>query len=440
MANERQAEDPFQGIWYASGSGETANMRTFPGNAYVYCGAKATYCAWHRPMAVYAAEVDKTFFVFGNAENSPAISCYDHGAGTFQRPVVLGRNPNMDAHRNPTLLIDEEGHLYVFYGAHGHPTRVVSAQAPYDISQWAPRTDIADPRTSYPQPWELTPGEIFVSYRHPPGWRFRRSRDRAASWEEPQDLIRYRDERSFPYAVTIAESGPWPRKVHIAWSRVGGGTPEEQRTKPLWARRYNVYYACSEDGGIIWRRSDGSAYTLPITEETAEKVYDCGERGVWLKDIQLDSQGSPHVLFVESDCFTYETAWKLASLQERGWRVHDVATSDHMYDHGALVILRDDDFRIYAPTTATQPHEDGGDIEEWRSGDRGETWKNTAHITSGSTYSHNHVRTVLNHERGRGDFRVFWSYGDSVYPPATRDVRMHFYGEALDRAQRIALP
>jgi len=431
-----------QGVWYSCG---TANA--YPGNTYVYSGPMATYCRWHRPMAVYVPSQDKTFFVFGNAENSPAISCYDHTGGTFAAPVVLGQNPDMDAHRNPTILIDEEGFIYVFYGAHGHPTRVVKSAAPHDISRWVPAATVEDPKTSYPQPWQLRRGEILVSYRQAPGWCFRISRDGVANWEAPVNLVDFSGGGSFAgvgegsiYAITIAETGSYPRKVHIAWSRLGGGTPDEIKRKHLWARRYNVYYACSDDGGYTWKRSDGTPYALPITEETAEKIYDCGTRGVWLKDIRLDSAGRPYILFIDSDVWTYESAWKLAAFSDKGWRIHDITTSDHMYDAGALVILADDDFRIYAPTTPSQPHEDGGEVEEWTSHDKGRTWTNTKHITSGSLYSHNQVRTVFNHEKGRGDFRVFWSYGDSQYPPATKDVYMYYYGETLDAPRQIVFP
>ena len=235
------------------------------------------------------------------------------------------------------------------------------------------------------------------------------------------------------YAITIAGSGPYPRKLHIAWSRLGGGTPEEIRTKHLWARRYNVYYACSDDGGTTWKRSDGRAYALPIAEADAEKVYDSGEHGVWLKDIQLDSQERPYILFIDARCETYESAWKLLGRADGRWRISDVARSDHMYDDAALAIVADDDLRIYGPTTASQPHEDGGEIEEWTSRDAGRTWRNTRHITCGSPWSHNCVKTV--YPRGAGDFRLMWSYGDSTSPPSTPNVTLYFYGEDRQGAE-----
>lgn len=108
-----------------------------------------------------------------------------------------------------------------------------------------------------------------------------------------------------------------------------------------------------------------------------------------------------------------------------------------MYDDGGLVILSGDDFRVYAPTTASQPQEDGGEIDEWRSVDGGVTWTRTAGLTSGSLYSHNNVKVVHNHARGKGDFRVFWSYGDSLYPPDRTEVLLYFYGETLDGPRQV---
>jgi hypothetical protein len=349
--------------------------------------------------------------------------------------VVLGENPDGDAHRNPTILIDERGFIYVFFGAHGHPTRVVKSASRYDITAWRPAAEIEE-RNTYPQPWQLRPGELFVSYRAAPGWRFRRSIDGAQSWRPPVDLIHFGD--NSVYAVTIAESGPCPRKIHIAWEKMGGGAPEEIRTKALWARRYNVYYAYSDDGGATWRKRGGDICPLPITEADAEQVYASGEHGVWLEDIQLDSRGNPYILFIDADVATYECQWKVARHSQGRWLVADVARGDHMYDAGGLVIRADDDFRVYGPTTPSQPYEDGGEMEEWTSTDQGATWTNTRHITLGSKYSHNHVKVVFRHRRD--DFRVLWSYGDSHHPPATRDVFLYYYGEARPGPARMAFP
>ncbi|MDD4870053.1 MAG: BNR-4 repeat-containing protein [Kiritimatiellae bacterium] len=422
--------DSFQGIWY-----ECGKTNTYPGQPSVYSGPMATYSAWHRPMAVHVVSQAKTYFVFGNTQNAPAISYYDHRRKQFVAPVVLGSNPDGDAHRNPTLLVDEQGYLYVFYGAHGHPTHVVKSVEPYRIDQWRKMVDIDDPKTSYPQPWQLRGGELFVSFRLPPqGWCFRRSTDGAQSWEPAKVLIQFAGHAI--YAITVAENGSYPRKVHITWSRLGGGTPGEIATKHLWARRYNVYYAYSDDTGVTWKRSDGTPYKLPIDEEHAEKLYDSGEHGVWLKDIQLDPQGRPLILFIDSECKTFTGKWKVARQQTGCWQIADFAQSDHMYDDGALVIRGEKDYGIYAPTGVSQPHEDGGEIEEWQSTDGGATWARIRALTIKSQFSHNNVKAVLG---GAPEFRVFWSYGDSVSPPRNRAVDMFCFGESLTQPRQITI-
>lgn len=415
------------GIWHCS----LAVNRRYPGNQTVYGGGHATYCAWTRPMAVYAPSQEKTFFVFGNADNAPTISFYDHKTRQLAHAVTVASNPDMDAHKNPHLLIDEDGFLYIFYRAHCTPTYLMKSVRPFDISQWKDMGVVVE-RSSYPQPWQLKRGEIIVLYRggatHDATQSYVKSTDGGATWSKPIHIVTPHPKNGI-YAVSIAEVGSYPRKVHMAWSLTRGD----------WWQRYHVFYAYSDDGGTTWKRSDGSTYALPITEETSERIFESAvpDRGVWLKDIQLDSHGTPYILFNDSNTLTYETVLRVAVCRKGKWEFSQIATSDHPYDDGAMVILSDDDIRVYAPTTVSQPHLDGGEIEEWRSTDGARTWTNTKHLTSGSRFSHNHVKTVFNHQKG--DFRVFWNYGDASYPPATKDVDLYFYGESLPAPQKMDL-
>jgi hypothetical protein len=64
----------------------------------------------------------------------------------------------------------------------------------------------------------------------------------------------------------------------------------------------------------------------------------------------------------------------------------------------------------------------------------------TRALTSGSQYSHNHVKPVMGHERGPGDVRAIWSYGDSRKPPETEDVRLYYIGDGMDEGREITFP
>ena len=53
-----QKDTGYRGIWYY-------NQPSGDEYVYKYSGGLGTYCAKHRPFAVYRPEVDKTFFCYG---------------------------------------------------------------------------------------------------------------------------------------------------------------------------------------------------------------------------------------------------------------------------------------------------------------------------------------------------------------------------------------
>ena len=46
----------------------------------------------------------------------------------------------------------------------------------------------------------------------------------------------------------------------------------------------------------------------------------------------------------------------------------------------------------------------------------------------------------MGHQLGTGDLRAIWCYGDSRKPPETEDVRLYYYGEAMDAPREIPFP
>ena len=96
--------DGYRGIWYF-------NQPSGDEYRYKYSGGLGTYCAKHIPMAVYAREVNKTFFVYGGTTKGhrnllEMISYFDHATGTIPRPRILHDKHTDDAHDNPVLCIE----------------------------------------------------------------------------------------------------------------------------------------------------------------------------------------------------------------------------------------------------------------------------------------------------------------------------------------------
>ena len=80
-------DDGYRGIWYMNQPLETVYK-------YKYSGGLGTYCAKHKPFAVYCDKVRKTFFCYGgtDAKNSTLyhmVSYYDHATGLVAQPTML---------------------------------------------------------------------------------------------------------------------------------------------------------------------------------------------------------------------------------------------------------------------------------------------------------------------------------------------------------------
>jgi hypothetical protein len=123
-----------------------------------YSGALGTYTAKHVPLAIYAPEVNKTFFVYGGTteENARYLLCmigaYDHSTGQVSRPTVVYDKQGVDdPHDNPSILIDNQGFIWVFVSGRGstRPGFKFKSATPYNIDSF---TQITEEEMTYPQP------------------------------------------------------------------------------------------------------------------------------------------------------------------------------------------------------------------------------------------------------------------------------------------------
>lgn len=399
---------PYTGAWY----------RNDPSFDY-YSGGQATFPSNIRPMAIYAASVNKTFFTFADRDFNIVVGFLDHATGKLSPLAVIGSYTLGDAHKNGSIMIDHDGYIYCFFGGHGENLRVRRSTVPFSIETWQSSVVIAGGAAlTYPQPWELTEGRIVVPMRQDSiGQRLLVSTDQGATWS-PTTLLA--NSGGFgAYFITVAEQGSFPRKIHIIWNVYESAT-----------MRRDFFYARSDDGGVSWKKSDGSTLSLPIALEAGEQILDSGTEQVNTCDLQLDTTGLVRALVLQGVGNSF--VWKLIRQNGAGsWSVFTLPPpADHHFDIGSLALVGDDDWRAYLPSGANISNQDGGEIEEWQSLDRGATWVKLRIVTSGSTYVHNNVKTVVN---GRSDFRIFWSYGDPDVSgtgiPLTNDVKLYMAGD-----------
>lgn len=412
-------DDGYRGIWY---------MNQPSGDEYVYkySGGLGTYCANHQPFAVYHPEVEKTFFVYGGAAEGNdrrllhMVSFFDHKTKTVPRPTILLDKKTDDAHDNPVLAIDAEGHLWVFSTAHGvsRPSYVHRSVKPYDIERFelvqAVRQD-GDAQQpidnfSYFQAWHAPDRGFlcfFTKYNYPaPRTNMMMSSRDGRNWSEWRRLA-------------AIEEGHYQLSA-LGKNRAGAAFNYHPKGKGLnW--RTNVYYMETPDFGQSWRTVDGSPLPIPLTTvANPALVYDYREQGlnVYLIDMVYDAEDRPVILYITSK--GYESGpkndprtWTTARWTGNDWDIRPAFMSDNNYDMGSLWI-EDDVWRIIAPTeTGPQPYNPGGEVAMWLSDDQGKTWRKHKQLTAGSERNHTYVRRPVN---AHPDFYALWADGHGRKP------------------------
>lgn len=419
-----QKADGYRGIWYS-------NQPSGDEYVYKYCGGLGTYCAKHKPFAIYVANVDKTFFCFGGTSQDSKrrllhmVSYYDHQTNMVPRPTILLDKHTSDAHDNPVISMDDAGHLWIFSTSHGttRPSYIHRSVRPYDIDEFelvsATRLEgnVREPITnfSYMQIWHKPQSgfqAFFTRYGYPAQRTicFMSSPD-GEHWSGWQRL------------AAIDEG-------HYQVSGVGAGKAgtmfnyHPQGKGLNW--RTNLYYLETSDHGRSWQNVNGQVLNLPLTDvDNPARVFDYQTEGlnVYLKDLRYDAHDHPVMFYITSK--GYESGpdndprtWTLARWDGNAWLRSAITTSDNNYDMGELWMFSDNDWRVIGPTeSGPQAYNPGGEVAMWSSHDQGATWKKMRQLTRDSEMNHTYVRRALD---AHPDFVAIWADGHGRKPSESR--------------------
>jgi hypothetical protein len=416
--------DGYRGIWYS-------NQGTKDEYAFKYSGGFATYPHQHAPIAIYAKAVNKTFFCYGGRSKEKnellhMVSYFDHTTGKVPRPTILLNKHTSDAHENPTLSIDDSGHLWIFSNSHGtgHESYIHRSKEPYSIDSFE---KVVTTNFSYSQPWHL-PGHgfFFLHTRYSPGRNlFWMTSPDGRTWDDPQPLAKI-------------EMGHYQVST-TAGNRVATAFDVHPRPIGLNART-NLYYLETLDQGKTWRTAAGEVVKTPLTEfQNPALIHDYRAEKllVYLKEVRFDAEGHPVILYLTSKGWAPgpdngPRELRTARWTGKEWVERPFTTTDHNYDFGPLYIEPDGVWRIIAPTEpGPQAFGTGGDIVVWTSKDQGETWTRGKQLTHDSKFNHTFVRQPVN---AQPDFYAIWADGDTHKPSASN---LYFTNKVGDHVWKL---
>ncbi len=409
-------DDGYRGIWFTLGQYSDAPAALHSANKKFwdygdkYSGGLGTYTAKHVPIAIYAPQVNKTFFCYGGAKGGKRylynmISFYDHEQDRVPQPTIVHDKGGVDdPHDNSSLAIDAEGHLWVYVAGRGRtrPAFVYRSVKPYDIDRFQL---ISSDEICYPQP-HAVPGhgilELFTKY----------TGVRELYWNVRQsDGSRGTDQKLAAMQGHYQTSCQLGERVITAFNRHPGGTPDT---------RTDLYYLETRDLGKTWQTIDGTTIATPLVEPRNAaliQAFSADKRLVYLNSITLDRQGNPMVLVVTSGDHRAgpqgdPRIWEVLHHKNGRWRVHQVTHSTHNYDTGPLWVEPDGSWRIMGPTErGPQRWGCGGEIALWASSDEGRTWSKMRDVTRDSPRNQAYVRPVVNAPPD-SPFAVLWADGN----------------------------
>ena len=415
--SESPKDDGYRGIWFTLGQ--------FLEYGDKYSGGLGTYTAKHVPLAVYAPEADKTFFVYGGSKGGERYllcmaSCYDHKTGTVPRPTIVHDKGGVDdPHDDPSICIDEHGHVWVFVSGRGRKRAGFKYRSlePYSVDAFE---QVTEEEITYPQPWWIEGKgflSLFTKYTGVRELYWNTSPD-GRQWSEHQKLAGMGG-----HYQTSRQQG---ERVITAFNMHVDGVPDT---------RTNLYFVQTDDMGQTWRTADGSPVNTPMVDlhcPALVRDYMAEQRLVYMKDISFDSDGNPVIMVITSSSFEPgpkgDPRW-LTLVRWRGdhWDFREITRTTHNYDMGSLYIEPEGTWRIIAPTEpGPQYHGTGGEMALWLSQDDGMTWTKDRDITENSPLNHAYARRPVN---AHPDFYAFWADGN---PDEMSPSHIYFTNKAGD--------
>ncbi|MEM9671985.1 MAG: BNR-4 repeat-containing protein [Bacteroidota bacterium] len=401
-------------------SAETASKDSISGFAsFTEDGA---WCWFSDPRAVfYQGEHARTYAGWIDQFGNVTVGYYDHNTQEISQKV-LHQELEVDDHDNPSLLIDEQGKLMVFYSKHSRsePIYLMRAQQAESINEWEPRQELVLNDTvayaefsntyTYVNIFRLSDEDnrLYLFWR---GADFKpnvaTSDDNGATWSKGEILILpervYRNRR--PYLKASSNNQD---QIHFAFT---DGHPRNEPTN-------SIYYLVYRNGAFFKANGEQVANfsDIPIAPSAADMVYNATEteEKSWIWDVAENEDGQPVISYVrfpdDSTHVYYYAVWDGETWQNHkiteggGWfpQTPEGAEEREPNYSGGVVLDHQN------PSTVYLSREQNGvfEIERWTTNDQGANWTSEA-ITQNSELDNIRPFVVRNYTPDN-ELRVLW--------------------------------
>ena len=401
---------------------QSKNKSAPKGEAWLSFTGNGAWCWFSDPRAIYfKGRHRRTYAGWVDSSGNIIVALYDHDLKRTETKV-LHRNLEKDDHDNPSLFIDRQGKLMIFYSKHATPEPIYLAKAKYaeDISEWetAAKLNLNDTVTyqglsntyTYTNICQLAneKDRLYLFWR---GADFKPnfsvSNDGGKTWSPGKILILperiYKDRR--PYLKVASNSKD---VIHFAFT---DGHPNVEPTN-------SIYYAKYRDNALYKANGEKIANfsALPIQPKLADIIYDATKTNekAWIWDVAENKEGEPVIVYsrfpndsshVYFYCVWDNNKWNEYKLVNSGpWfpQTPGGQKEREPFYSGGIVLDHEDPSIVYLSRLKNNKFE----IEKWTTSNKGIDWS-VEEITSNS--ENNNVRPfAIRNYSAQDSVKVLW--------------------------------
>lgn len=394
-----------------------------------------------------------TYVSYQGPLEDPYIAAYNHKteewSGPFKAGVsAMGKDPTrkrkIDNHGKPSMIIDDDGYIHIFFGGHGGVPDIhgdnplgnhhygenkhVVSKKPLDISEWE-ELETIPPFGTYNQVIKMDNGDLYLFYRHGAhrsDWVYHVSTDNGRNFGPAISFLKHkrRDDVQavdswYPYISRgLGDEIIVSFDYHLCWDG-------KARARGHTANREDLYFMTFNTKTKEWHNVKDERLPMPLTREVADakaKVSDSGEYWTFNGASALDPKGRPHILINGGKDNGSVTGGPKSPIYYR-WNGESWTNGKLVAPLGGradIMVTSDTDISLYM----TYRNKDGeGIIARRKSKDGGETFgKNKVLFKKGRSgfaistlikNAHPDARMIITPKTGGTDLKNMYLIGDN---------------------------
>lgn len=226
-----------------------------------------------------------------------------------------------DAHNSISIQVDGDGFLHLAWDMHGTKLRYCKSLVAggLDMGPEQAMVGTLEASVTYPQFFRLANGNLLFLYRDGSSGSgdltLNRYDLKTKAWTRLQTkLVDGEGARNAYWQCHIDRNGV----LHLSWV---------WRETADVSTNHDMCYARSRDGGVTWEKSDGTAYSLPITAASAEYALKIPQKSDLINQTSIfgDAQSRPWIATYWAPAGTGIPQYQLIHHDGTAWKTQQIS-------------------------------------------------------------------------------------------------------------------